>query len=79
MAAVESFLSEMAEAGKLGGTMGAAGSFKELGEMIGPILIGLLSQALGLPAGFVICGLLGLLSVFLIAAPKTQVVGQTST
>ena len=46
--------------------MGAAGSFKEFGDMVGPILIGVLSQLLGLTWGFVICGLLGLLSVALL-------------
>jgi len=68
----DALISELAEAGKLGATMGAAGSFKELGDMIGPILIGVLSQALGLTAGFLICGVLGLLSIFLIATPKAE-------
>jgi hypothetical protein len=45
-------VSRLAEAGKLGATMGAAGSFKEFVDMIGPILIGVLSQALGLTWGF---------------------------
>jgi MFS family permease len=51
---------------KLGATMGAAGSFKEFGDMIGPILIGVFSQILGLTWGFVICGVLGLLAIALI-------------
>lgn len=59
-------MSTLAEQGKLGATMGTAGSFKEFGDMIGPILIGLLSQALGLTAGFVICGIAGLFSIVLI-------------
>lgn len=75
----DALVSELADAGKLGATMGAAGSFKELGDMIGPIVIGLLSQVLGLTAGFVICGVLGLLAVFLIATPKTQVVKQSTS
>ena len=68
----DALISELAEAGKLGATMGAAGSFKELGDMIGPILIGILSQALGLTAGFVICGVLGFLAIVLIDSPKEQ-------
>ena len=35
--------------------MGVAGSFKEFGDMIGPFIIGALSQALGLKLRFVIC------------------------
>jgi hypothetical protein len=41
--------------------MGAAGSFKESGDMVGPVLIGGLSQAFGLRIGFVACGVAGLL------------------
>lgn len=63
----DTLVSKLADEGKLGATMGAAGSFKEFGDMIGPILIGILSQALGLTWGFVICGILGLLSLFLIS------------
>ena len=59
----DTLMSNLAKEGKLGTTMGIAGSFKEFGDMIGPLLIGVLSQAFGLTAGFVVCGLLGLLSV----------------
>jgi MFS family permease len=62
----DTLMSNLAKEGKLGATMGAAGSFKELGDMLGPILIGILSQFLGLTAGFVICGILGVLSFFFI-------------
>ncbi|OGH10599.1 MAG: hypothetical protein A2857_06945 [Candidatus Levybacteria bacterium RIFCSPHIGHO2_01_FULL_36_15] len=63
-------VSKLAEEGKLGATMGAAGSFKEFGDMIGPIFIGILSQAFGLAAGFVICGITGIFSIFLIRKIK---------
>jgi len=53
-------ISQLARRGQLGATMGAAGSFKELGDMVGPLLVGVLSQAFGLPLGFVVCGVLGL-------------------
>ena len=59
----DTLMSNLAKEGKLGMTMGIAGSFKEFGDMIGPLLIGALSQAYGLSAGFVVCGVLGLLSV----------------
>jgi MFS family permease len=62
----DTLISRLARQGRLGATMGAAGSFKEIGDMAGPLLIGVLSQWLGLPAGFAICGALGLLSVVLI-------------
>ena len=59
-------VSRLAKEGRLGATMGVAGSFKEFGDMVGPLLIGALSQWLGLTAGFVICGVLGLMSLMLV-------------
>lgn len=66
-------ISKLAREGQLGITMGAAGSFKEFGDMIGPILIGVLSQAFGLTAGFIVCGVLGLLSLALISRESNRV------
>lgn len=68
----DALVSSLAQEGRLGTTMGMAGSFKEFGDMIGPLLIGVLSQALGLPAGFVICGVLGLFSLLLIGGRPTR-------
>ncbi len=62
----DTLMSNLAKEGKLGETMGIAGSFKEFGDMIGPLLIGILSQTFGLSVGFVVCGILGFLSIFLI-------------
>jgi MFS family permease len=56
----DALISSLVRRGRLGATMGAAGSFKELGDMLGPLLVGGLSQAFGLPVGFVACGVLGL-------------------
>jgi len=56
-------ISGWARSGQLGATMGAAGSFKEFGDMLGPLLIGLLAQALGLNVAFAVCGSIGLLSL----------------
>jgi MFS transporter, ACDE family, multidrug resistance protein len=62
----DAVVSRLARAGRLGTTMGVAGSFKEIGDMLGPALIGALSQAFGLTAGFVVCGLLGLACALLV-------------
>lgn len=58
----DTLVSNLAKKGALGQTVGIAGSFKEFGDMIGPLLIGLLSQAFGLTTGFVVCGILGLIA-----------------
>ena len=74
----DTLISTLAQKGKLGATMGAAGSFKEFGDMVGPILIGFLSQILGLSLGFVICGVLGVLAIFLLRGMNTTT-GNTGT
>jgi MFS family permease len=55
----DALVSKLAKENEMGATMGVAGSFKELGDMIGPLLMGAISQALGLQWGFVICAVLG--------------------
>ena len=62
----DALVSSLAQKGQLGATMGMAGSFKEFGDMLGPLLIGILSQVFGLATGFVTCGVLGLASLGLI-------------
>ena len=66
----DTLVSQQAQAGKLGATMGVAGTFKEIGDMLGPLLIGVVSQAFGLTVGFVACGVLGLLALGLISIKK---------
>jgi MFS family permease len=66
----DALVSQQAQAGKLGATMGVAGTFKEIGDMLGPLLIGIVSQAFGLTVGFVACGMLGLLALGLVANKK---------
>jgi MFS transporter, ACDE family, multidrug resistance protein len=44
----DAVVSNLAEEGRLAATLGAAGSFKELGDMLGPLLIGIVSQLWGL-------------------------------
>jgi MFS family permease len=69
----DALVSGLAKSGRLGATMGAAGSFKEFGDMLGPLLIGVIAQAFGLAVGFVACGAAGLLSLALIVRrPVTQ-------
>jgi MFS family permease len=63
----DAVVSQQAAAGRLGATMGVAGTFKEIGDMLGPLLIGLISEAFGLTVGFVACGILGLLAVGLVS------------
>ena len=62
----DALVSTLAQRGQMGATMGVAGSFKEFGDMLGPLLIGLLSQAFGVTVGFVVCGVLGLLVLVMI-------------
>ncbi|MGH2627233.1 MAG: MFS transporter, partial [Anaerolineales bacterium] len=63
----DAVISAVAPIGRLGATMGVAGSFKEIGDMLGPLLIGLVSQTFGLTVGFVSCGALGLLSLAVVS------------
>lgn len=58
-------VSNLSDEKQMGATMGIAGSFKELGDMIGPLLMGAISQALGLQWGFVICAVLGLIALII--------------
>jgi MFS family permease len=67
----DALISLLARAGRLGTTMGVAGTFKEFGDLLGPLLIGVIAQAFGLATGFVLCGLLGLLSLGLVTAQHT--------
>ncbi|MGI8637420.1 MAG: MFS transporter, partial [Segetibacter sp.] len=71
----DALVSKLATENAMGATMGVAGSFKELGDMIGPLLMGAISQALGLKWGFVICAVLGgiALLVTIIVAKKPSV------
>lgn len=63
----DALVSSMVEQSKLGASMGAAQSFKEFGDMVGPLLIGLLTQLFGVRTGFVACGAVAIAFVFLLA------------
>ncbi len=73
----DALISHAAQAGRLGATMGVAGTFKEVGDMLGPLLIGGVSQAFGLTVGFVACGVAGLIVLALTA--RAGPVGREST
>jgi len=62
----DALVSQEARQGELGATMGVAGTLKEIGDMLGPLLIGVVSQAFGLAVGFVSCGVLGSFALGLI-------------
>ena len=70
----DAMVSKLSEENKMGATMGLAGSFKELGDMIGPLLMGVISQAFGLQWGFVICAIIGFLALLItiFVGQKTQ-------
>jgi len=65
----DTLVSSLASDSRLGASIGAAQSFKEFGDMTGPLLVGLLTQFFGVRVGFVACGsvALVLLGVLLFA------------
>ena len=68
----DALVGQFASESQLGASMGAAQSFKELGDMVGPLSVGLLTQFFGVRAGFVTCGVLALLLLIPLAiAQKT--------
>lgn len=72
----DTIVSNLAEERRLAATLGAAGSFKELGDMLGPLLIGVVAQFWGLRTGFVVCGALGLVGIAMLRTrPHGKVVG----
>jgi hypothetical protein len=62
----DAMVRELAREGGMAATVGAAGSVKELGDMVASLLIGVLSHALGLRAGFIVCGALVLAALGLL-------------
>ncbi len=62
----DALVGALAEKNKLGASMGAAQSFKEFGDMVGPLLVGLITQFCGVRIGFVSCGVLAVICLFLV-------------
>ncbi|MGN6602719.1 MAG: MFS transporter [Ginsengibacter sp.] len=61
----DALVSKLSAENKMGATMGVAGSFKEFGDMIGPLLMGAISQVFRLSIGFVFCAILGMIALTL--------------
>jgi DHA1 family multidrug resistance protein-like MFS transporter len=69
----DALVAALAEPANLGASVGAAQSFKEFGDMVGPLLVGALTQFFGVRTGFVTCGALALLFVIpLIRSPSLR-------
>lgn len=68
----DAIVSQLAKAGQLSTSLGTAGSYKEIGDMLGPLTVGGLSQLFGLTVGFVVSGVLGLAGVVLISRRTTE-------
>jgi MFS transporter, ACDE family, multidrug resistance protein len=58
-------VSTLASRDQLGASIGAAQSFKEFGDMVGPLVVGLITQLFGVRAGFVSCGAVALVALML--------------
>ena len=56
---------------ELGASIGAAQSFKEFGDMVGPVLVGGLTQFFGVRVGFVTCGAVALVLLVILARSPT--------
>lgn len=67
----DALVSTLADEKQLGASIGAAQSFKEFGDMTGPLLIGLLTQLYGVRVGFVTCGALALLFLFILSRSRS--------
>jgi MFS family permease len=66
----DALVSASASPSQLGASIGAAQSFKEFGDMVGPLLVGALTQLFGVRIGFVTCGAIAvMLLVVLVRSP----------
>jgi MFS family permease len=67
----DALVSTLVDENRLGAGMGAAQSFKEFGDMTGPLAVGLITQFYGVHAGFITCGALALIFLFVLARSRT--------
>lgn len=63
----DALVSSSAPPSQLGASIGAAQSFKEFGDMAGPLLVGGLIQLFGVRVGFVTCGAAGVVLLGVLA------------
>jgi len=68
----DAMISQLAKAGQLSTSLGTAGSYKEIGDMLGPLTVGGVSDVFGLTVGFVSCGILGLAGTGLIVREQAR-------
>ena len=68
----DAMVSQLARPGQLAASLGTAGSYKEIGDMLGPLAVGAMSQAFGLTLGFVACGVAGLATSLLILGSRLK-------
>lgn len=66
----DALVGQIADPRQLGASMGAAQSFKEFGDMVGPLLIGVLTQFFGIRMGFITCGALALVLLAALARSR---------
>jgi MFS family permease len=66
----DTLVSVLAHRRSLGASIGAAQSFKEFGDMVGPLVVGSLTQAFGVRVGFVSCGILALVLLVLLVKSR---------
>jgi MFS family permease len=61
----------LADPERMATSMGVAQSFKELGDMVGPLMVGAITSIWGVRAGFVVCGSVAilLLGLFVLVRP----------
>lgn len=67
----DALVSTLVDENRLGAGMGAAQSFKEFGDMTGPLAVGLITQFYGVHIGFITCGALALIFLLLLAQSRT--------
>ena len=67
----DALVSTSAPPSQLGASIGAAQSFKEFGDMVGPVLVGGLTQFFGVRVGFVTCGAVAVVLLVILARSPT--------
>ncbi|UCE54449.1 MAG: MFS transporter [Desulfobacterales bacterium] len=68
----DAFVGDVSDPDDLAINLGIAGSYKEVGEMVGPLAMGFIGQTMGLDWAFILVGLLGLVSLICIVFLRGQ-------
>jgi len=75
----DALVSSLTEENRLGASMGAAQSFKEFGDMVGPLLIGLVTQLSNVRVGFITCGSIGIVLLTLLMKAQLSSAEETKS